>query len=64
MSWSLGARMLALPGGIPGLARRALERVAGGRWAPLVTTYPLDEAARAHSDLEARRTMGKVVLLP
>jgi len=64
VSWSLGSRMLALPGGIPGLARRALERVAGGRWAPLVTTYPLDEAARAHSDLEARRTMGKVVLLP
>ena len=64
VSWSLGARMLALPGGIPGLASRALDRVARGRWAPLVTTYPLDEAARAHSDLESRRTMGKVVLLP
>lgn len=64
VSWSLGARMLALPGGIPGLASRALERVARGGWAPLVTTYPLDEAARAHSDLESRRTMGKVVLLP
>ena len=64
VSWSLGARMLALPGGIPGLASRALERVASGHWTPLVTTYPLDEAARAHSDLESRRTMGKVVLLP
>lgn len=64
VSWSLGARMLALPGGIPGLAGRALERVATGRWAPLVTTYPIDEASRAHSDLESRRTMGKVVLLP
>ena len=56
--------MRALPGGIPGLASRALERVASGHWTPLVTTYPLDEAARAHSDLESRRTMGKVVLLP
>jgi NADPH2:quinone reductase len=64
VSWSLGARMLALPGGIPGLASRALDRLAAGRWSPLVTTYPLDEAARAHSDLEARRAMGKVVLLP
>ncbi|HEX5967874.1 MAG TPA: zinc-binding dehydrogenase [Intrasporangium sp.] len=63
VSWSLGARMLALPGGIPGLASRALERLATGRWSPLVTTYPLDEAAQAHADLESRRTMGKVVLL-
>jgi NADPH2:quinone reductase len=63
VSWSLGARMLALPGGIPGLASRALERLATGRWSPLVTTYPLEEAAQAHADLETRRTMGKVVLL-
>ncbi|HKQ60427.1 MAG TPA: quinone oxidoreductase [Candidatus Polarisedimenticolaceae bacterium] len=27
-------------------------------------TYPLSEAARAHADLEARRTTGSVVLLP
>ena len=27
-------------------------------------TYPLREAAQAHRDLEARRTMGSVVLLP
>ncbi|WP_353507523.1 zinc-binding dehydrogenase [Intrasporangium sp.] len=64
VSWSLGARMLALPGGIPGLAGRALDWLAAGRWSPLVTTYPLDEAAQAHADLESRRTMGKVVLLP
>lgn len=64
VSWSLGARMLALPGGIPGLAGRALERVAAGQWSPLTTTYPLDEAARAHADLEERRAMGKVVLVP
>jgi NADPH2:quinone reductase len=64
VSWSLGVRMLALPGGIPGLAGRALERHADGGWSPLVTTYPLAEAARAHADLEGRATMGKVVLLP
>ena len=62
--WSLGPRMLALPGGIPGLARRALDRVAAGEWQPLVTTYPLAEAARAHADLEGRRALGKVVLVP
>jgi NADPH2:quinone reductase len=62
--WSLGPRMTALPGGIPGLAFRALERVAAGRWRPLVTTYPLADAARAHADLEGRRALGKVVLKP
>jgi len=62
--WSLGPRMAALPGGIPGLAFRALERVADGRWRPLVTAYPLGEAARAHADLEGRRALGKVVLEP
>jgi NADPH2:quinone reductase len=60
--WSLGPRMTALPGGIPGLAARALDRVAAGEWRPLVTTYPLAEAARAHADLEGRRALGKVVL--
>ncbi|MGY1740657.1 MULTISPECIES: zinc-binding dehydrogenase [unclassified Blastococcus] len=60
--WSLGPRMAALPGGVPGLARRALERVAAGAWRPLVTEYPLAEAARAHADLEQRRAVGKVVL--
>lgn len=61
--WSLGARMNALPGGIPGLAARALERVADGSWHPLVSEYPLAEAARAHADLEGRRALGKVVLV-
>jgi NADPH2:quinone reductase len=60
--WGLGPRMMALPGGIPGLAARALERVATGEWRPLVTTYPLADAARAHADLEGRRALGKVVL--
>ena len=63
VGWSLGPRMMALPGGIPGLAGRALERVAAGDWRPLVTTYPLAEAGRAHADLEQRRALGKVVLI-
>ena len=61
--WSLGARMVALPGGIPGLAGRALGKVAAGEWRPLVSSYPLAEAGRAHADLEARRALGKVVLV-
>jgi len=61
--WSLGPRMMALPGGIPGLARRALEKVAAGDWRPLVSTYPLADASGAHADLEGRRALGKVVLL-
>jgi NADPH2:quinone reductase len=55
--------MTALPGGIPGLAARALGRVASGEWSPLVTTYPLADATRAHADLEGRRALGKVVLV-
>lgn len=62
VGWSLGPRMTSLPGGIPGLAARALSRVADGRWSPLVSTYPLAGAARAHADLEGRRALGKVVL--
>ena len=63
IGWSLGPRMQSLPGGIPGLASRALDRVGAGEWHPLVTTYPLAEAAHAHADLEDRRALGKVVLL-
>ena len=62
--WSLGPRMVALPGGIPGLAGRALAKRAAGEWRPLVSTYPLADAARAHADLEGRRALGKVVLVP
>lgn len=62
VGWSLGPRMMALPGGIPGLAARSLDRLAAGDWRPLTTTYPLGEAGRAHADLEQRRALGKVVL--
>jgi NADPH2:quinone reductase len=62
-TWALGPRMMGLPGGIKGLAERSVARVAAGEWSPLVTTYPLAEAARAHADLEGRRALGKVVLV-
>jgi NADPH2:quinone reductase len=62
VGWSLGPRMVALPDGIPGLAARSLDRLAAGEWTPLVSAYPLAEAARAHRDLEERRAPGKVVL--
>lgn len=61
--WSLGPRLFGLPGGIHRLALQALERVANGEWRPLVTTYHLSDAARAHEDLERRRALGKVVLV-
>ncbi len=61
--WSLGPRMMNLPGGIKGLAERAVAKVAAGEWRPLVTTYPLADAAQAHADLEDRRALGKVLLV-
>lgn len=42
-----------------------LELVAAGRLAPVVGgTYPLAEARKAHEDLRARRSTGKLVLDP
>lgn len=47
------------------VARRTLSAVEAGTLRLEVTgRYPLAEAARAHSDLEARRTTGKLLLLP
>ena len=45
--------------------QRLFELVAAGELRPVVgATYPLGEAARAHADLEARRTTGKLILDP
>ncbi len=52
-----------IPGRRPSRGRaRSLDRLAAGEWSPLVSAYPLAEAARAHADLEQRRALGKVVL--
>ncbi|MFJ2739315.1 zinc-binding dehydrogenase [Streptomyces sp. NPDC087440] len=64
----LGPPMLAKAGGganpIRSLETRSLALAAEGVLRPAVQVYPLAEAARAHDDLEQRRTVGKVVLVP
>lgn len=46
------------------LELRALDAVARGDVTPLVTAFPLAEAAAAHTAIETRASRGKVVLLP
>jgi NADPH2:quinone reductase len=62
---AVGPRMLQRPGGLRELETAALEAAAEGRLVPIVgQTFPLADAAAAHRALEARRTVGKVVLTP
>jgi NADPH2:quinone reductase len=49
-AWRAGELMEAITGG-------SITVTVGGH-------YPLAEAARAHEDLQARRTTGSIVLLP
>ncbi len=52
-----------LPGGLRPAMEELFSMVRTGQLAPVVgDTYPLAEARRAHEDLRARRTTGKVVL--
>ncbi|QFZ22260.1 zinc-binding dehydrogenase [Saccharothrix syringae] len=46
------------------LEERSLALLAEHRLTPLTTTFPLRDAARAHTALETRATTGKVVLNP
>ncbi|MFY1663564.1 zinc-binding dehydrogenase [Pseudomonas sp. Pseu.R1] len=49
------------------LARSAqvFEGFASGRWRVTIgQRYRLEEAAQAHRDMESRRTVGKLILLP
>jgi NADPH2:quinone reductase len=59
-SAAVGPRIMNRPGGMRELETRALE--SGLR--PAITSFPLADAAAAHAALEARETVGKVVLLP
>ena len=56
---------VALPGVYEGPLTQMLKLAATGRIRPLVgAEYPLAQAHRAHEELLARRTTGKVVLRP
>ncbi|MET7293153.1 zinc-binding dehydrogenase [Streptomyces griseoloalbus] len=56
---------LAAPGAMSGPLKELFGLVAAGRLKPVTgASYPLAEARRAHEDLLARRTTGKVVLVP
>ncbi len=63
----LGAPMMERLGGPAGMRRtqaESLAHAAAGRVTPVVTRFPLAEAAAAHRALESRGTVGKVVLIP
>lgn len=61
----VGPMLLNRPGGLRELEERALAAAARGELTPLVSaSFPLARAADAHAALEARATVGKVVLKP
>ncbi|HEU5475384.1 MAG TPA: zinc-binding dehydrogenase [Actinophytocola sp.] len=62
---AVGPKLLRRPGGLRDLETRALEAAATGRLTPLIANpFPLAAAAEAHTALETRATMGKVILKP
>ena len=63
-SAAIGSRLLLRPGGFRDLEESALAALAEGRMVPLLTRFPLADAAAAHTALENRQTIGKVVLIP
>ncbi|GHH27678.1 quinone oxidoreductase family protein [Streptomyces lanatus] len=57
--------VLARPGGFTEPLQELFSLTGQGRLRPVAgAEYPLAEAGRAHADLLARRTMGKVILRP
>lgn len=63
-SVALGPRITNIPGGLRRLEEEALTEAASGRLVPAVQTFPLKDAAAAHTALETRASIGKVVLVP
>ena len=64
VSWAIGPQILRRAGTMHELQARAIRLAADGVLAPLITRYPLERAGNAHADLENRRAMGKIVLIP
>ena len=59
------ARVLQRPEMMSAAMHDLLRAVLAGELEPIVGgTYPLEDARRAHEDLRARRTVGKLVLVP
>jgi NADPH:quinone reductase len=54
---------LVRPGSIRELEERSLAAAVAGHLTPLLTRFPLADAATAHAALEARETVGKVILI-
>ena len=52
------------PDAVKAALRELFALTRDGVLKPRLATYPLNDAAKAHADMEARRTMGKVVLVP
>jgi NADPH:quinone reductase len=63
-SAAVGPRIMQRPGGMRDLETRALAEAAAGRLVPPLTRFTLADAAQAHAALEARKTIGKTVLVP
>lgn len=62
-TWAIGRRLVARPGALRELETRSLAAAARGELVPLVQRLPLESAAAAHTALESRRSIGKVVLV-
>ena len=60
----LGPQLLKRGGGLRALESKALGEAASGLVKPLISRFPLKDAAAAHTALENRQTTGKVVLVP
>jgi NADPH:quinone reductase len=59
------AHCMARPEMLAEPVRELLDMVAAGELRPVVSgTYPLSDARRAHEDMRARRTTGKLVIDP
>ncbi|GGO08092.1 zinc-binding dehydrogenase [Micromonospora parathelypteridis] len=64
VTWALGPQLLRRAGTMRELQAQAIRAAADGALTPLITRYPLSRAEDAHADLENRRAIGKVILVP